>query len=43
MLSEVNEPLLDLEKCSLHEFINILQKILMILLLMLINQDLDHT
>jgi hypothetical protein len=26
MLSEVKDPLLDLEKCSLHELINILQK-----------------
>jgi hypothetical protein len=26
MLSEVKEPLLDLEKCSLHELISILQK-----------------
>jgi hypothetical protein len=24
--NEVNEPLLDLDKCSLHELINILQK-----------------
>jgi hypothetical protein len=27
MLSEVKDPLLDLEKCSLHELINILQKL----------------
>ena len=26
MLSEVKEPLLDLENCSLHELISILQK-----------------
>jgi hypothetical protein len=26
MLNELNEPLLDLDKCSLHEFINILKK-----------------
>ena len=43
MPSEVNEPLLDLDRCSLHELINILQNILMILLLMFIKQDLDHT
>ena len=44
MLSDkINEPLLDLDKCSLHELINLLQKNLMIPLLMFIKQDLDHT
>jgi hypothetical protein len=38
MLSEAKEPLQDLDKCSFHELINILQKILMILLLMFIRR-----
>ena len=37
MLSEVNDPLLDLKNSSLHELISILQKFEVILLLMLTN------
>jgi hypothetical protein len=43
MLNEINDPLIDLDKSSLHELINILQKILMIHTLMFIKLDLAHT
>jgi hypothetical protein len=39
MINDINKLLLDLDKCSMHELINILQKILLILLLMFIKQD----
>jgi hypothetical protein len=44
MLSnKINEPLLDLDKRSLNELINILQSFAMILLSMFIKLDLDPT
>ena len=44
MLSDkIDEPLLDLDKCSLHELNSIFKSLLMIPLLMFMKQDLDHT
>jgi hypothetical protein len=43
MLSEVHDPIVDVDKCILHELIIILQKIIMTHLLMFIKQDLVHT
>jgi hypothetical protein len=43
MLNEVNEALLDLEKCSLPEVINILQKESNNFSINFIKQDLVHT